>query len=285
MKKKEFLKAPFNYIGNKYRIISKIQPLFPKNIDIMVDLFCGGCDVIINTDARIKYANDVNFYLVDIMKEFQKKSDRILIDIDKAIFTWNLSKTNEESYKIFRNYYNRTRNPLDLYVLMCYSFNYQFRFNNDYEYNNPFGKNRSSFNSNMRKNLIEFIKVIKDIRFTSKNFIDFNVDFLTTNDFVYADPPYTLTCGSYNDGKRGFKGWELNDDYQLLNVLMKLNNRGVKFALSNVLEHKGNKNNVLIDWINENGYKVYDIDCNYNNCNYQSKNKNNVTREVLITNY
>lgn len=285
MKKKEFLKAPFNYIGNKYRIISKIQPLFPKNIDIMVDLFCGGCDVIINTDARIKYANDVNFYLVDIMKEFQKKSDRILIDIDKAIFTWNLSKTNEESYKNFRNYYNRTRNPLDLYVLMCYSFNYQFRFNNDYEYNNPFGKNRSSFNSNMRKNLIEFIKVIKDIRFTSKNFIDFNVDFLTTNDFVYADPPYTLTCGSYNDGKRGFKGWELNDDYQLLNVLMKLNNRGVKFALSNVLEHKGNKNNVLIDWINENGYKVYDIDCNYNNCNYQSKNKNNVTREVLITNY
>lgn len=285
MKKKEFLKAPFNYIGNKYRIISKIQPLFPKNIDIMVDLFCGGCDVIINTDARIKYANDVNFYLVDIMKEFQKKSDRILIDIDKAIFTWNLSKTNEESYKNFRNYYNRTRNPLDLYVLMCYSFNYQFRFNNDYEYNNPFGKNRSSFNSNMRKNLIEFIRVIKDIRFTSKNFIDFNVDFLTTNDFVYADPPYTLTCGSYNDGKRGFKGWELNDDYQLLNVLMKLNNRGVKFALSNVLEHKGNKNNVLIDWINENGYKVYDIDCNYNNCNYQSKNKNNVTREVLITNY
>lgn len=219
MKKKEFLKAPFNYIGNKYRIISKIQPLFPKNIDIMVDLFCGGCDVIINTDARIKYANDVNFYLVDIMKEFQKKSDRILIDIDKAIFTWNLSKTNEESYKNFRNYYNRTRNPLDLYVLMCYSFNYQFRFNNDYEYNNPFGKNRSSFNSNMRKNLIEFIKVIKDIRFTSKNFIDFNVDFLTTNDFVYADPPYTLTCGSYNDGKRGFKGWELNDDYQLLTAV------------------------------------------------------------------
>ena len=124
MKKKEFLKAPFNYIGNKYRIISKIQPLFPKNIDIMVDLFCGGCDVIINTDARIKYANDVNFYLVDIMKEFQKKSDRISIDIDKAIFTWNLSKTNEESYKNFRNYYNRTRNPLDLYVLI-YSISFE----------------------------------------------------------------------------------------------------------------------------------------------------------------
>ncbi|MCI7477098.1 MAG: Dam family site-specific DNA-(adenine-N6)-methyltransferase [Selenomonadales bacterium] len=285
MKKKEFLKAPFNYIGNKYRIISKIQPLFPKKIDIMVDLFCGGGDVIINTDAKIKYANDINFYVVDIMKEFQKRSDEILVDIDKTISTWNLSKTNEESYKIFRNYYNKTKKPLDLYVLMCYSFNYQFRFNNDHEYNNPFGKNRSSFNANMRKNLVEFIKNIKDIRFTSKNFMDFNLDFLTCDDFVYADPPYTLTCGSYNDGKRGFKGWKISDDCQLFKLLIELNNRGVKFALSNVLEHKGNKNELLIDWVNENGYKVYDVDFNYDNCNYQTRNKNNITREVLITNY
>ena len=41
------VKAPFNYIGNKYRIINSIQEYFPENIDIFVDLFCGGCDVIL----------------------------------------------------------------------------------------------------------------------------------------------------------------------------------------------------------------------------------------------
>lgn len=27
---------------------------------------------------------------------------------------------------------------------MCFSFNYQFRFNSNHDYNNPFGRNRSS---------------------------------------------------------------------------------------------------------------------------------------------
>ena len=45
------VKAPFNYIGNKYRIINSIQECFPEEIDTFVDLFCGGCDVSINTQA------------------------------------------------------------------------------------------------------------------------------------------------------------------------------------------------------------------------------------------
>lgn len=36
------VKAPFNYIGNKYRIINSIQECFPEEIDTFVDLFCEG---------------------------------------------------------------------------------------------------------------------------------------------------------------------------------------------------------------------------------------------------
>lgn len=54
------VKAPFNYIGNKYRIINSIQAYFPNGIDNFVDLFCGGCDVSINTKANKRYANDIN---------------------------------------------------------------------------------------------------------------------------------------------------------------------------------------------------------------------------------
>lgn len=68
-----YYKSPFNYIGNKYRIINQIQKWFPKKINTMLDLFCGGCDVIINTNAKHKYANDINFFLINILKEFQGK--------------------------------------------------------------------------------------------------------------------------------------------------------------------------------------------------------------------
>lgn len=280
------VKAPFNYIGNKYRIINSIQEYFPEEIDTFVDIFCGGCDVSINTQANTIYANDINYHVIGILEEFQKHDVEYILDyIDDTIEKWQLSKTNEEAYKSFRKYYNQTKNPLDLYVLMCYSFNYQFRFNGNHDYNNPFGRNRSSFNEVMRNNLILFKQQIEDIHFSACDFCDFDYDILNTGDFIYADPPYLLTCGSYNDGKRGFRGWTKKDDLDLMHILTELSERGVNFALSNVIEHKGSTNDALIEWITCNGYNVYGINFNYNNCNYHTNNRKNVTKEVLITNY
>ena len=169
------VKSPFNYIGNKYRIIEDIKRFFPKKIDTMVDIFCGGCDVTANVDANKIYANDINYHVIDIMKSFQKYSIEDLLDyIDSTIKERGLSKENEKAYLDFRKYYNETRNPLDLYVLMCFSFNYQFRFNSSHEYNNPFGRNRSSFNDKMRENLIAFKGRIEGVEFSSLDFMDFD---------------------------------------------------------------------------------------------------------------
>lgn len=280
------VKSPFNYIGNKYRIIEDIKRFFPKKIDTMVDIFCGGCDVTANVDANKIYANDINYHVIDIMKSFQKYSIEDLLDyIDSTIKERGLSKENEKAYLDFRKYYNETRNPLDLYVLMCFSFNYQFRFNSSHEYNNPFGRNRSSFNDKMRENLIAFKGRIEGVEFSSLDFMDFDYSVLKEGDFLYADPPYLITCGSYNDGKRGFKGWNKDEDEKLMSLLDDLNGRGVKFALSNVTEHKGTKNEALIRWARENKYHTHKIRFDYNNCNYHTKNRDNVTKEVLITNY
>lgn len=280
------IKAPLNYIGNKYRIIDDIQAFFPKHIGNFVDLFCGGCDVTINTSAQRRYANDINYHIIDIYKDFQQHNTAYILQyIDDTIERWNLSKTNKSGYEAFRNYYNTKGNPLDLYTLMCFSFNYQFRFNSKQEYNNPFGKDRSSFNEVMRQNLVLFIEQIAEVDFSSIDFTEFDYSVLKTGDFIYADPPYLLSCGSYNDGKRGFRGWSEDDDECLFEILTELSDRGVLFALSNLTEHKGQKNNRLLDWIKKNGYHQHRIKFNYDNCNYQAQNGKNVTKEVLITNY
>lgn len=282
----DYIKSPMNYIGNKYRILPQIQRWFPKDINTMVDIFSGGCDVIINTMANKKIANDINYYVIQIFQEFQKRSPEEIIQyIDNTIEKWQLSKTNKQGYEDFRNYYNANPQPLDLYVLMCYSFNYQFRFNSKHEYNNPFGKDRSSFNERMRENLRRLLHNLEDIEFVSKDFAEFDYEILKEGDFIYADPPYLITCGSYNDGKRGFKGWNSEDDTKLFEILDCLNDRGVKFALSNVAEHKGLKNEKMIDWQETGGYQLHNVMFDYNNCNYQANNKHNKTVEVLITNY
>ncbi len=281
-----YIKAPMNYIGNKYRIMGQIQKWFPRRVDLMVDIFCGGCDVTFNTNANEHIANDLNFFVIDIYKEFQRLGvEETIHRIDETICEWKLNKEDKEAYERFRNHYNETKKPLDLYVLMCFSFNYQFRFNSSYEYNNPFGKDRSSFNDVMRENLSKLQGIIEQVRYTSCDFRDFDYSLMKAGDFLYADPPYLITCGSYNDGKRGFKGWSKDDERELYNILDGLNERGIKFALSNVSHHKGVLNEILLDWRRDNKYHMHKINFNYNNCNYHTRNSDNITQEVLITNY
>ncbi len=282
----EYIKAPMNYIGNKYRIIKQIHNQFPENINLMVDLFCGGCDVTFNTKAGRHIANDINFFVIDIYKEFKRLGiEESVHKIDDIIDRWKLTKEDKTAYERFRNHYNISKDPLELYVLICFSFNNQFRFNSNHEYNNPFGANRSSFTKTMRANLYRLQEIIGQTEYTSFDFREFNYSIMKKGDFLYADPPYLITCGSYNDGKRGFKGWNEDDDKALYGILDSLNGQGIKFALSNVSHHKGTVNNILLDWIENHDYHVHEIKFNYNNCNYHTKNSENVTREVMVTNY
>ena len=191
--------------------------------------------------------------------------------------------TNEKAFIDFRNHYNQTRDPIELYVLSCYSFNYQFRFNNNHEYNNPFGKSRSQFSETMKNHLIQFVNRLKscEVEFMSYDFVDFPIDDLTTNDFIYCDPPYLITTGSYNDGNRGFKNWSLDSDKKLYALLDKLNEQGIRFALSNVFSHKGESNGILIKWAKK--YHVYHLNMTYSNSCYNTSRTG--SDEVLVTNY
>ena len=235
-----YIKSPFNYIGNKHRLLAQILPLFPQNIETFYDVFCGGLDVSVNVKADRKIANDINYFVIEILEMFKKTdSKELLKNIDNVISEFNLSKENKESYYEFREYYNKNKDPLLLYVLMCYSFNYQFRFNSNHDYNNPAGTNRSSFNENMKNRLTSFRDKLFNIEFSNKNFKEFDFSKIKSSDFVYCDPPYRSSVGSYNDGKRGFEGWTIDDDLALFRILDGLNDRKIKFALSNVFFNNG----------------------------------------------
>ena len=146
-------------------------------------MFCGGLDVAINVKTKKKIANDINHFVIEIMQLFQEESiDELLEKIDQVILENNLSKENKDSYYEFREKYNNNKDPLSLYVLVCYSFNYQFRFNSDLDYNNPAGTNRSSFNDNMRKRLVDFTNKIEDIQLLTKHFKDLDLSILGKND-------------------------------------------------------------------------------------------------------
>lgn len=285
----EPIRSPLNYIGGKYKLLPRIIKYFPDSINIFVDLFCGGCNVGINVKADKICFNDNLIYLIDLYRTLKNTDiNDILNHIYNRISTFDLSLTNTDGYVALRSLYNTQKNPLDLFVLVAYSFNHQIRFNSAHLFNNPFGKDRSCYNPSMEKNLILFVKRLQelDCHFSANDFRNFDFDSLDCNDFVYCDPPYLITTGTYNDGKRGFTGWSETEEKQLLYILDFLNSKRVKFALSNVLTHKGKTNELLTDWINSNGYSVKHLEKSYANSNYQtSDRRHDATDEILVCNF
>ena len=295
----KYIKSPLNYTGGKYKLLSQILPLFPTNINKFVDLFTGGCNVAINVKANEKICNEIDEHLIALFEYFKNNNSSIVIDsVKNVIKEYGLSDTatygyeyygcdsssgvatyNKEKYLKLREDYNKdTTNSLYFFVLVMFAFSNQIRFNSDGHFNMPV--NKRDFNKNVEKNTIKFVdKLDESYTFVNYDFRDMDLSNLTKDDMVYCDPPYLLNCTSYSENNK----WTQKEDLLLMELLNKINNHGVKFALSNVLYSKGEANLRLMEWSKL--YNVHYLDYNYNNCNYHKKDKTSKDIEVLITNY
>jgi adenine-specific DNA-methyltransferase len=299
------VKSPLNYTGGKFKILDQIFTYLPDQIDTFIDLFGGGFNVGANVTANKIIYNDNQKQLVRILNLFYNhKCHEIFKRIEKIIKEYSLSNTyingyefyecnsdsgvgkyNKENYLKLRADYNKAnRDSINrdylLLTLIIYSFNNQIRFNSKGEFNMPVGKR--DFNSSLRKNLVNFVSKIQknNIEINNKDFRNVTIEDYDAT-FVYCDPPYILGIATYNENL----GWTEKDELDLLEYLKDLSLKGSKFALSNVILHKGKKHDILMDWAIINEYNIHYIDKDYNNSNYQKKNKNEKTIEVLITNY
>ncbi len=305
---KEIIQSPLNYTGGKYKLLPQLLPHFPQEIDLFIDLFCGGGNVGINAPCNKVVFNDNNELLRYMFGTFQNMDKRSTFElIDQIIEKYGLSNTEKYGYEYYgcnsadglarynaepflklREDFNR-KTSLDysyyitLYVLIVYAFNNQIRFNRKGEFNLPVGKR--DFNRKMRDKLSSFIDRLKsgDYKFESFDFRKLPNDNWDNGTFVYADPPYLITCATYNEQD----GWNEGLERELIKYLDNLHERGIRFALSNVLHSKGKENKILIEWINRNigKYRIIYLDYTYSNSSYQTKDRTSKTDEILIVNY
>ena len=236
------IQSPLNYTGGKYKLLPQILPLFPKNISRFYDFFCGGCNVGINVNCDEVVCIDREENLIYLYQTFQNLDKeeifnwiyKIISDYGLSLVSRNgykfcncksskgLGEYNRESFKRLRNDFNKCkifdyRYYVMLYVIIVYAFNNQIRFNSAGEFNLPVGKR--DFNSRMHSKLLSFIDRIKsqNYKFICQDFRDFDIKELSENDFIYADPPYLITCASYNENG----GWNDSDEIDLLRTCLK----------------------------------------------------------------
>ena len=306
---REVIPSPLNYTGGKFKLLTQILPLFPKDAGQVVDLFCGGCNVGINVSASRVLFNDTNGHLVHLFDVFGRLDKEQVFDgINRIIDRFGLSRYwekgyayyrcgsssdglggyNKEPFLALRSAFNGRKEHDDtyylmLYVLIVYSFNNQIRFNRKGEFNLPVGKR--DFNPRMQRKLSAFLDRLKsgDYRFTNLDFKEIRPEEFSKDTFFYVDPPYLITCATYNEQN----GWTGADERDLLAYLDRVDGCGMRFALSNVVESRGKKNEILEEWVerHKGHYRMIPLDYSYSNSNYHIKDRDGATREVLVVNY
>ncbi len=304
---KKVIPSALNYTGGKYKLLPQILPLFPCDADCVVDLFCGGCNVGINVNCSRVHFNDSSEPLIGLLNTLKRvPKEEVFQWLYGAIERYGLSMVSQMGYDYYqcpssqglgacnRDSYNRLKADFNkkterdqeyylmLYLLIVYAFNNQLRFNRKGEFNLPVGKR--DFNDRMQRKLGDFMDRIKsgDYTFTHGDFRNIDPGRYTEKSFFYADPPYLITCATYNEQA----GWTEDDERDLLAYLEELDRRGIRFALSNVLESKGKKNEILARWIRDHGnFKAVSLNYSYSNSNYHTKNREEKTKEVLVVNY
>lgn len=301
-KVKESLKrSPFFYVGDKFKLLPQLKENFPKDINRFIEPFCGGGSVFLNVDANEYLLNDIDKYMIQLhefLLSYSNNQEAFWNELERNIEKYKLSATymgkdvpqdlkkefiktyfakyNKEAYMKLRADFNEDKTDMMLlYMLLIYGFNRMLRFNRKGDFNLPVGN--VDFNKNVVNALNSYFDYVSDreLEFYNMDFQEFvnNVE-PTEEDFVYLDPPYLITFSEYN------KLWDEDSEMRLIQFLDELNERGVRFAVSNVLWHRRRYNGTFNEWAQQ--YNIIRIQSNY--INYHDNTEKD-SYEVLVKNY
>lgn len=300
--KNSTIRSPFFYVGDKYKLMPQLKSLFPDDIDNYIEPFVGGGSSFLNSSGNKYILNDIDENVIALHKELGKyanDSEELLEKIYNIIDYYGLScsfkgknvpeelkkkyvktyysRYNKEAYLKMRKDYNDNKdNILLLYVLLIYGFNHMIRFNSKGEFNLPVGN--VDFNKNVYNSLINYLNFRKEneIVFENTDYQRFlnEIEF-KEKDYVFLDPPYLISMSEYN------KLWNDKKEVELCNFLDELDNKGVRFGITNLIYHKGKENETFNNWSKK--YNVYDIESNYISFNDNTIKEN--SKEVFVTNY
>lgn len=296
------IRSPFFYVGDKYKLMPQLKQLMPKKIEQYIEPFVGGGSSFLNSKGTSYMLNDVDSYVVELHRQigsYTGKSEELFDALFEIIDFYGLScsyrgicvpedmkkkyvktyysKYNKDAYIRMRKDFNANKNDfLRLYLLLIYGFNHMIRFNGKGDFNLPVGN--VDFNNNVYQALNNYLDFVgeHEIEFFNMDYISFleRIRF-EKNSYVFLDPPYLISMSEYN------KLWNDKKEDELCEYLDSLNERGIKFGITNLITHKGKVNQRFLEWSKR--YCAYDV-----KSNYISFNDNTIkadSQEVFVTNY
>jgi DNA adenine methylase len=277
--KKNKLVAPFvKWVGGKRQLIPEIINNLPNDIKNLkyFEPFIGGGAILFHLQPKSAVINDYNDELINVYLMVKNHLEELIIDLKKH------ENNSDYFYKIrgidrtdeFKKLTSIQRASRVIFLnKTCY--NGLYRVNSAGEFNTPFGryKNPNIVNEPTLKAVSKYLNN-NDISINCGDYSEI-LKLADRKSFVYLDPPYHPISESSNFTGYVQGGWNLNDQIRLRDTCDFLNERGIRFLLSNSSSQEIKKI--------YNDYRIITVKAN------RAINSNSAKRgdidEVLIKNY
>lgn len=237
MGKNNKLVAPFlKWVGGKRQLMPSIVELLPKNLKDLsyIEPFIGGGAVLFHLQPKNAIINDFNDELINVYRVIKNNLTELIVDLKKhynnADYFYQIRSLDRT--KEFKKLTPVQRASRVIYLNKT-CFNGLYRVNNAGEFNAPFGryKNPNIVNEPTLKAVNKYLNT-NNVTLKSGDYADILAK-ISKNSFVYLDPPYHPISESSNFTGYVQGGWNISNQIRLREFCDRLNERGVKFLLSN----------------------------------------------------
>lgn len=223
------------WVGGKRQLLPEIRKYIPQNISIYYEPFVGGGAVLFDLQPTKAVINDVNQELINLYEVIKNDVESLISELrqfkNEEEFFYDVRGWDRDSdkYKSLTNVERAAR----IHYLNKTCYNGLFRVNSSGEFNTPFGRYK---NPNIT-NEVTFRAVSKyfnnaDVSFLNSDF-EKAVKEIRKGAFVYFDPPYDPVSNSANFTGYAEGGFNRDEQMRLKTLCDELNNKGIKFMLSN----------------------------------------------------
>ncbi len=261
-------KPVLKWAGGKQALADQLIRYFPARISRYYEPFIGGASVLLALQPERAVIGDLNDWLLDTYFAIRTDHATVANYLDKMV---NTREEFERIRAIQPDTLDLYRRAAHLIYLNKTCFRGLFRVNRKGQFNVPYGAYERRYYD--PENLGAVANCLRHVEIRRTDFELCLAD-VTTDDFVYMDPPY-YKQGGYSDFDRYTK-WKFreNDHVRLAAVCRELDGRGVRWAVSN-------SDTPLIRTLFE-GYTAHPV-ANRREINLNSQERD--IDELLITNY
>lgn len=266
---KNYPQPIIRWAGSKRKLLPTLVGNAPADFDRYVELFCGSACLFFALKPSQAILSDINDELINAYKEISNSPESIHSSL-------SLIKPSKEEYYRLRaeqpESMSKTERAIRFLFLNRYCFNGVYRTNLKGQFNVPMGSRTGSIPNKER--FLEASSSLKKAKLYTKPYTEV-ISKITTNDFVYLDPPY-FAEGRTITGEYGLNSFKPENINQLQEVLTEIDNKGAKFLLS-YSANDDVKKIIQYDW------DCIDLSVNRHIAGFSKHRK--TAQEVLVANY